>query len=122
MSVVGASQVIQGITYFDSPDIDGFNPVKQAFQSTAVRVGATEAAGASLYHLTEVVTGIGAMGAPITATTGWTSMGTRDPMTRTYGSISYPSNRLEQAGRVSIGINVGSGAKKAYDALRPEPQ
>ena len=122
VSVVGASQVIQSVTYWDNPDIDGFNPVKQAFQGVAVRFGGTATAGASLYHLTEVVTGFGAMAAPVTATTGWTSMGTRGPMTRSYGSISYPSFRLEQAGRAAIGINIGSGAAKVYNTLRPEPQ
>jgi RHS repeat-associated protein len=122
VAVVGASQVIEGITYYDNENIDGFNPAKHAAQSAAVALGGTETAGASAYHLSEVITGFGALAAPVTATTGWVSMGTRNPMTRTYGEITYPSTRFEQMGRTSIMINTGSGAVKVYDTIRPEAQ
>ena len=122
MAVIGASQALEGATYFHNEGVNGFNPAKEVSQSVAVAIGGTEKMGAAAYHAVEVVTGLKALTAPVSATTGWTSMGTRDAMSRTYGNIEYASTKFEQAGKASIAISVGSSSAKLYNTLRPTPQ
>jgi len=108
--------------YFHNADIDGFNPAKQVSQSVAVMLGGSERGGAIFYHSSEGLTGVGALMSPVTATTGLVSWGTRNPMTRQYGELTYGSTRFEQAGRGTIMINIGSGASKVNHTLQPEVQ
>ncbi|MFO1307539.1 MAG: Ig-like domain-containing protein [Burkholderiales bacterium] len=122
VAVVGANQVIEGATYFRQENIDGFNFLKGQFQSAAVAMGASERAGASAYHASELATSLIALGAPVTATTGWVSYGTRDPMTRQFGDISYQAYRYEVMPKVLLTGSVFGSSYRLYETLRPNAQ